>query len=146
MLHYYNSGPILKCTQYQISTQAPTIWTYFCNLRDTDSSFFLKKSWETVTIISQIGCYVSSIDLGLDRQNSSLAQCHKQNSHAGQLLVHVNFAAMQKPQMLSILHMSPALVTQHTKCMHPIILLSEAFLALPHFSTLSPNTICWKSY
>ena len=106
--------------------------------------FSLKKSRETVTIISQIGCYVSSIDLGLDRQNSSLAQCHKQNSHGGQLLVHVNVAAVQKPQMLSILHMSLALVTQHAKCMHPVILLSEAFLALPHFSTLSHNTIFCK--
>jgi hypothetical protein len=28
--------------------------------------------------------------------------------------------------------------------MQPIILLSEAFLALPHFSTLSHNTIFWK--
>jgi hypothetical protein len=71
----------------------------------------------------------------------ALAQCHKQNSHGGQLLVHVNVAAVQKPQMLSILHMSLALVTQHAKCMQPIILLSEAFLALPHFSTLSHNTI-----
>jgi hypothetical protein len=97
-----------------------------------------------MTIISQIGCYVSSIDLGLDKQNSSLAQCHKQNSRGGQLLVHVNVATVQKPKMLSVLHMSLALVTQHAKCMHPIILLSEAFLALPHFSTLSHNMIFWK--
>jgi len=57
------------------------------------------------------------------------------------LLVHVNVAAVQKPQMLSILHVSLALVTQHAKCMHLIILSSVAFLALPHFSTLSHNMI-----
>ena len=60
------------------------------------------------------------------------------------LLVHVNVAAMQKPQMLSILRVSLTLVTQHAKCMHPIILSSVAFLAL-HFPTLSHNTIFLKT-
>ena len=49
------------------------------------------------------------------------------------LLVHVNATAMQEPQILSILCVSLALVTQHANCMHPIILLSVAFLTLPPF-------------
>ena len=32
-----------------------------------------------------------------------------------------------------------ALVTQHAKCMHPIILSSVAFMAQPYSSTLSHN-------
>jgi len=49
------------------------------------------------------------------------------------LLVHVNVAAVQEPQMLSILRVSLASVTQPANCMHPIILSSVTFLALPPF-------------
>jgi hypothetical protein len=109
MLRYYNSGPILKRTPYQISTQVPAIWTHFCNYQVAEVAeetqlFSLRiqeKQWQSylkfvVMFHPLILVLVSRIPLWLIATN---------RIHMGpNLLVHV--AAVQEPQMLSILRVS----------------------------------------
>ena len=123
----------------------PAIWTHFCNLTDRDSTFLLKNSRETVTIISQICCYVSSTDLGSDRQNSSLAQCNQQNSHGGQSVGTCKCCCHARATNVKYSACVSGLSYPACKLHAPYYIIICDLSCSTTFFTLFHNTIFWKT-